>query len=204
MQLARDAAAALPDLVMSTEELKSMPIFDDDYVTAMGSFLDPGQGMTGGTGLMVDGVEANRALVSPSAVEEVHINQDPYSAQYYRPGRGQMEIVTKQAADAYHGQLNFMFRDAAMNAQQDFAPNKPAEQRRIYEGSVTGPLWHAKKSSFSRSRCQRRLSVVSERRTRVAPSRVLINIKSRMALSRASGICGDGFPFIILSHYIEA
>jgi len=137
--------------VMSTEELKSMPIFDDDYVTAMGSFLDPGQGMTGGTGLMVDGVEANRALVSPSAVEEVHINQDPYSAQYYRPGRGQMEIVTKQAADAYHGQLNFMFRDAAMNAQQDFAPNKPAEQRRIYEGSVTGPLWHAKKSSFSLS-----------------------------------------------------
>jgi len=134
--------------VMSSDELKSMPVFDNDFVTAMGSFLDSGQIMTGGTGLMVDGVEANRALVSPSAVEEVHINQDSYSAQYYRPGRGQMEIVSKQAADAYHGQLNFMFRDATMNAQQDFAPNKPFEQRRIYEGSFTGPLWHAKKSSF--------------------------------------------------------
>ncbi|HEX3437782.1 MAG TPA: carboxypeptidase regulatory-like domain-containing protein [Pseudacidobacterium sp.] len=134
--------------VLSSDDLKSMPVFDNDYVTAMGQFLDAGQGMTAGTGLMVDGVEANRALVSPSAVQEVHINQDPYSARYYWPGRGQIEIITKQAADAYHGELNFLFRDAALNAQNAFAPSKPPEQRRVYEGSVTGPLWHAKKSSF--------------------------------------------------------
>jgi len=134
--------------VMSADDLKAMPVFDNDYVTAMSSFLDAGQGSTAGTGLMVDGVEANRALVSPSAVQEVHINQDPYSAQYYRPGRGQMEIITKQAADAFHGQFNFLFRDAALNAQNDFAPSKPPEQRRIYEGNLTGPIWHAKNSSF--------------------------------------------------------
>lgn len=134
--------------VMTADDLKAMPVFDNDYVTAMSSFLDSGEGSTAGTGLMVDGVEANRALVSPSAVQEVHINEDPYSAQYYRPGRGQIEIITKQAADSYHGQLNFLFRDAALNAQNDFSPNKPPEQRRIYEGNVTGPLWHAKNSSF--------------------------------------------------------
>jgi hypothetical protein len=134
--------------VMSSSDLKAMPVFDNDYVTAMSSFLDSGQGSTAGTGLMVDGVEANRAMVSPSAVQEVHINQDPYSAQYYRPGRGQIEIITKQAADAYHGQFNFLFRDAALNAQNAFAPSKPPEQRRIYEGNVTGPIWHAKNSAF--------------------------------------------------------
>ena len=134
--------------VMSSDDLKAMPVFDNDYVTAMSSFLDSGEGSTAGTGLMVDGVEANRAMVSPSAVQEVHINQDPYSAQYYRPGRGQIEIITKQAADAYHGQFNFLFRDASLNAQNDFAPSKPPEQRRIYEGNVTGPLWHAKNSAF--------------------------------------------------------
>ena len=57
---------------------------------------------------MVDGVEANRATVSASAVQEMRINQDPYSAQYYWPGRGQMEIITKSAADQYHGQFNFL------------------------------------------------------------------------------------------------
>ena len=134
--------------VMTSDDLKDLPVFDNDYVTAMGAFLDSGDTATAGAGLMVDGVEANRAMVSPSAVQEVHINQDPYSARYYRPGRGQIEIITRQAEDSYHGQFNFLFRDSDMNAQQDFSPNKPFEQRRIYEGNVTGPIAFLHKSAF--------------------------------------------------------
>ncbi len=134
--------------VMTASDLKALPIFDNDYATAMNAFLDDSATATGGSGLIVDGVEANRATVSPSAVQEVRINQDPYSAQYYWPGRGQMEIITKSAADHYHGQLNFYFRDSAMNAQNALAPSKPFEQRRIYEGSVTGPIRFIPKSSF--------------------------------------------------------
>jgi hypothetical protein len=134
--------------VMTAGDLEDLPIFDNDFVTAMGSFLDAGDSGTAGSGLMVDGVEANRAMVSPSAVQEVVINQDPYSAQYYRPGRGQIDIISKQAADAYHGQFNFSFRDSALNAQQDFSPNKPGEQRRIYEGDFTGPLPRVKNTMF--------------------------------------------------------
>jgi hypothetical protein len=134
--------------VMTSSDLKDLPVFDNDFVTAMGSFLDSGDAGTAGSGLMVDGVEANRSVVSPSAVQEVHINQDPYSAQYYRPGRGQIEIITKQSADAYHGQFNFLFRDSALNAQQDFSPSKPFEQRRIYEGNLTGPVLHSKNTMF--------------------------------------------------------
>ncbi|HEX4007352.1 MAG TPA: TonB-dependent receptor [Acidobacteriaceae bacterium] len=134
--------------VMTSDDLKDLPVFDNDYVTAMGAFLDSGDTATAGAGLMVDGVEANRAMVSPSAVQEVIINQDPYSARYYRPGRGQIEILTRQAEDSYHGQFNFLFRDSSMNAQQDFSPDKPFEQRRIYEGNVTGPLPYFPKSAF--------------------------------------------------------
>ena len=133
---------------MTSQDLKSLPIFDNDYATAMSAFLDDSATATGGSGLLVDGVEANRATVSASAVQEVRINQDPYSAQYYWPGRGQMEIVTKSAADHYHGTFNFLFRNSAMNAQNALAPSKPFEQRQNYEGSVTGPIPHAKKSSF--------------------------------------------------------
>jgi hypothetical protein len=134
--------------VMSSQELKSLPIFDNDYATAMSAFLDDSATATGGSGLIVDGVEANRATVSASAVQEVRINQDPYSAQYYWPGRGQMEIITKSAADRYHGQFNFLFRDSALNAQNALAPSKPFEQRRVYEGHFTGPIFFAPKSSF--------------------------------------------------------
>ena len=134
--------------VMTASELKSLPIFDNDYSTAMSAFMDSGSEGTGGAGLLVDGVEANRATVSSSAVQEVRINQEPYSAQYYWPGRGQMEIITRSAADHYHGQFNFLFRDSALNAQNALASTKPNEQRRVYEGHVTGPIPHAKNSGF--------------------------------------------------------
>ena len=134
--------------VLSATDLKALPIFDNDYAGAMSAFLDDSASGTGGSGLMVDGVEANRATVSASAVQEVRINQDPYSARYYWPGRGQMEIITKSAADKYHGQFNFLFRDSALNAQNALAPSKPYEQRRIYEGHITGPIFFAPKSSF--------------------------------------------------------
>jgi Carboxypeptidase regulatory-like domain/TonB dependent receptor len=134
--------------VMTASDLKALPIFDNDYATAMSAFLDSSVGDTAGTGLMVDGVEANRATVSASAIKEIRINQDPYSAQYYWPGRGQMEIITKSTADHYHGQFNFLFRDSAMNAQNALAPSKPFEQRQNYEGHVTGPIPHMPKYSF--------------------------------------------------------
>ena len=82
--------------VMTAADLKALPVFDNDYVTAMSGFLDSGDTASAGAGLMVDGVESNRVTVSPSAVQEIHINEDPYTARYYRPGRGQMEIITSR------------------------------------------------------------------------------------------------------------
>ena len=131
-------------------DLKALPIFDNDYATAMSAFLDQNVSDSGGTGLMVDGVEANRATVSASAVKEIRINQDPYSAQYYWPGRGQMEIITSSTADQYHGQFNFLFRDSALNAQNALAPTKPFEERQTYEGHVTGPIPSLAQEQLSR------------------------------------------------------
>jgi hypothetical protein len=41
-----------------------------------------------------------------------------------------------------------MFRDAVFDARNSFATLKPPEQRRYYEGSLTGPLGHSKKTTF--------------------------------------------------------
>ena len=143
-----DSATNHDTSVMTSSDLKALPIFDSDYATAMSAFMDDGSTATGGSGLLVDGVESGRATVSASAVQEVRINQEPYSAQYYWPGRGQMEIITKSAADHYHGQFNAFLRDSDMNAQNALAPSKPFEQRRYYEGHVTGPIFFARNSSF--------------------------------------------------------
>lgn len=143
-----DPANNQSTVTMTATDLKQMPVFDNDYLTALSAFMDSGASPTAGAGLMVDGVEANRVEVSPSAVQEIHINQDPYSAQYDNPGRGQIEIVSKAIVLAYHGKFNFTFRDNSLNAQQDFSPSKPFEQRRIYEGFLTGPVGKSKSTSF--------------------------------------------------------
>ena len=156
--------------VMTAGDMKDLPIFDNDYVSAMSSFLDSGDSGTAGSGLMVDGMEASRAMVSPSAVEEVVINEDPYSAQYYRPGRGQIDIITKQAANEYHGEFDFSFRDSAMNAQQKFSPEKAAEQRRIYQGDLTGPLARLKNTMFLLSVDRREEDLAAVVNATVAPT----------------------------------
>ena len=79
----------------------------------MSAFLGAGAGGTGGTQLIVDGMQVNSVGVSASAIQEVRINQNPYSAEFARPGRGRIEIITKAATTEYHGTFNFIFRDSS-------------------------------------------------------------------------------------------
>ncbi|HEX4165317.1 MAG TPA: TonB-dependent receptor, partial [Bryobacteraceae bacterium] len=138
----RDAA------VVSDRSLEKLPVFDQDYVSTLSTFLDQSSIGTMGTTIVVDGMEQKDAGVTPSAVQNVKINNDPYSAEYSRPGKGRIEITTKTPDSVYHGTFNFIFRDYHLDARNAFASTRPVEQRRIFEGSLTGPLWKSKKTFF--------------------------------------------------------
>jgi hypothetical protein len=128
--------------------LDRVPVFDRDYISMLSRFLDDSTIGTNGVSLIVNGIEANGPGVTPSAVQEVRINQNPYSARFARPGRARLEIITKGGTPAYHGSVNFLFRDAVFDARNTFAAGKPPEQRQFYEGSLTGPIGESKKTSF--------------------------------------------------------
>ena len=128
--------------------LDRVPVFDQDYITTLSRFLDDNSIGTNGVSLVVNGVEANGPGVTPSAIQEVKINQNPYSALFSRPGRARLEIVTKGGTSDFHGTVNFLFRDSVFDARNTFASEKPPEQRQFYEGSLTGPLGRGKKTSF--------------------------------------------------------
>jgi hypothetical protein len=147
-QISTEAANNRDSVSMNEQSLSNLPIFDQDYVAAMSRFLDPGSVGTNGVSLVVNGMEVNNLGVSPSAIKEIKINQDPYAAEFQRPGRGRIEVITKPGSPEYHGTFNFIFRDAHLNARDPFALTRAPEQRRIYEGVLTGPVLHSKKSSF--------------------------------------------------------
>jgi hypothetical protein len=147
-QVSTNTADGLDTVSMDRTALDNLPIFDQDFIGTMSRFLDASSVGTNGVTLIVDGVESTRAGVSASAIQEVKLNQDPYSAEFSRPGRGRIEIITKPGSAAFHGTFNFLFRDSRLNARDPFALIRPPEQRRIFEGNFTGPLGHSKKTSF--------------------------------------------------------
>src|SRR5215469_6963870 len=101
--------------------LDRLPVFDQDYIATLSRFLDDNIISTNGITLVVNGVEANGPGVTASAIQDVKINQNPYSALFSRPGRARLEIVTKGGTPDFHGTINFMFRDATFDATNKFA-----------------------------------------------------------------------------------
>jgi hypothetical protein len=135
---------------MSVERtmLDNLPFLDNNYLSALGRFLDPGTPGGSGTTIVVDGMEMRNAGVTASAIQEIRINNNPYTVEYPRWSRRRIEVITKSSADAYHGTLNFLFRDYRLNARDALAATRPQEQRRIWEGSLFGPVGRSRKSSF--------------------------------------------------------
>jgi hypothetical protein len=153
--LSTDSSANRDTVTVTENELRKLPVFDQDIVATLTPFLDASAGSSGGVTLIVDGIEMKSVGVSPSAIQEVHINNDPYSSEFTRPGRGRIEIITKPGSPNFHGEANFIFRDAIFNAKNYFSPVRPPEARRIYEGHLGGPVGHGGHTSFIASASHR-------------------------------------------------
>jgi hypothetical protein len=148
VQVTTDVAENQNANTIDRDALDRVPVFDHDYITTLSRFLDDSAIGTNGVTLVVNGLEANGPGVTPSAIQEVKINQNPYSALFSRPGRARLEIVTKGGTADFHGTVNFLVRDSVFDARNTFADQKPSEQRQFYEGSLTGPLGRSKKTTF--------------------------------------------------------
>lgn len=143
------ASASNADAVtIDASTLDSLPVFDRNYVATLSRFLDTGSLGNGGVTVVVNGMEVAGLNVSASAVSQIRVNQDPYSAEYSRPGRGRIEILTKPGSQMFTGEANALVRDSLFNARNALADTKPPEQRRITEGFFGGPLGSSGKTSF--------------------------------------------------------
>jgi Carboxypeptidase regulatory-like domain len=147
-RLSSDIADNQSANTVNRADLDHLPVFDMDYIGTLSRFLSDDATGTNGVTLVVNGLEANGPGVSPSAVKNVKINQNPYSALFSRPGRARIEITTEEGTRDFHGAANFLFRDSLFDASNAFASIKPAERRTFFEGSLTGPLGRPHGNTF--------------------------------------------------------
>ena len=147
-QVNTEAGENMDVVKLDREAIAKLPILGNDIIGAAAEFVDAGALGAGGVSVVVDGMQTSEKGVTNSAIQEVRINQNPYSAEYARPGRGRIEVITKPGTSSFHGAFNFLFRDGVFDARNAFAVDRPPEQRRIFEGNLSGPVGKNKKTSF--------------------------------------------------------
>ena len=133
---------------LNHKALNDLPVLGNDVIGSVARLLDAGSIGSDGPTIIVDGLETSKMKVPASTIQEVRINQNPYSAEFARLGRARIEVFTKPGSSQFHGEFNFLFRDHRLDARNGFALERPPEQRRYYDGNFSGPLGNGKTTSF--------------------------------------------------------
>ena len=149
--LSSDTTENLDVTSLDRHFLESLPILGNDVVSAALATIDPVSLGAGGGTILVDGVPTRDVGLPASAIQEIKINQNPYSAEYSAPGQSRIQITTNSASAHFHGSLYTEFRDYLLDARNAFAVDRPPERRLAWDGSLSGPMGKSKKTSFTLS-----------------------------------------------------
>lgn len=131
---------------ISGSALKSLADDPDTLLTQIEELAGPAVGPNGAE-IYIDGFLGGD-LPPKSAIREIRVNQDPFSAEYDRLGYGRIEITTKPGSEAWHGGGFVMGNASAFNSSSPFltGTSQPPYHTILYGGELGGPL--GKKASF--------------------------------------------------------
>src|ERR1035437_2169214 len=100
-------------LVLKGQDLDALSDDPDELASELQALAGPSAGPNGGQ-IYVDGFTAGE-LPPKSAIREIRINQNPFSAEYDKLGYGRIEIFTKPGTDQFHGQAMINGNSSAFN-----------------------------------------------------------------------------------------
>jgi hypothetical protein len=139
-----DAASNANAVVLKDKDLDQLSDDPDELSAELTALAGPSAGPNGGQ-IYIDGFTAGQ-LPPKSAIREIRINQNPFSAEYDKLGFGRIEILTKPGTDKFHGQFFIQGNTKGFNSQNPFARTIPDYHTLQYDGNVSGAL--GKKASF--------------------------------------------------------
>jgi hypothetical protein len=136
----------LSALVLRGEDILLLANSPGGLAAALQAITQPAAGPNGAQ-LYVDGF-GSRHLPPVESIREIRINQNPFAAEYARPGSGRIEIITKPGTEQLHAVAFLDFNDESLNARDAFAPRRDPAQTRLFGGSLSGPLRRNRASFF--------------------------------------------------------
>lgn len=82
----------------------------------------------------------NQTMVNLDAIAEVHIERNPYSAEFGRNMGAQINVITRSGSDTFHGSAFEFFRNDRLDARNFFSTVKPKNRYNNFGGTVGGPI----------------------------------------------------------------
>jgi hypothetical protein len=125
-------------IILREEDLDALPDDPDDLAQALHALAGPGAGL-GGEQLVIDGFSGGR-LPPKTAIREIRLNANPFSAEFARPGFGRVSISTRRGLDRVRGGVALDFASDRLTWQSPFVANQPKYDRRQWNGYLGMPL----------------------------------------------------------------
>lgn len=138
-------------LVIKGKALDALSDDPDELANELQALAGPGAGPSGGQ-IYIDGFTAGQ-LPPKSAIREIRINRNPFSAEYDKLGYGRIEILTKPGTNQLHGEAFVFGNPSQLNTGNPFDKNIPDYYSYMFRGSLSGRL--GKHASFFVSGQQR-------------------------------------------------
>ncbi len=145
-----EAAGNSNTIILKGKDLDTLSDDPDELSNELAALAGPSAGPNGGQ-IYIDGFTGGQ-LPPKSAIREIRINQNPFSAEFDKLGYGRIEILTKPGTDKLHGQFFIQGNYSGFNTGNPFTP-VPPYNRVQYNGTVSGAL--GKSASFFISMQQR-------------------------------------------------
>ena len=123
---------------LDQKSFADLPVKDGDILTALSSFVNPAGGAA--ATIIVDGMERTDADLPLASIQQVRINNNAYSAEFPKPGKGRIEIDTKGGDDSFHGGFLVRARNSRFDARNPLADEKLPFSRDGYEANISGPI----------------------------------------------------------------
>jgi len=131
-------------IVLKGKDLEALSDDPDELSNELTALAGPSAGPNGGQ-IYIDGFSGGQ-LPPKSAIREIRINQNPFSAEFDRLGYGRIEILTKPGTDKLHGQAFIQGNDKPFNTGNPFTSTVPAYYSYQMNGTVSGAI--SKTASF--------------------------------------------------------
>jgi len=134
-------------IVLKGQALNALSDDPDELANELQALAGPAAGPNGGQ-IYIDGFTGGE-LPPKSAIREIRINANPFSAQYDRLGYGRIEILTKPGTDTLEGRVFAMGNDSSFNTLNPFTGSIPSYHSYMLNGTVSGPISKSASYFFS-------------------------------------------------------